>query len=142
MREYDRTVLLERIEREGATIGASMPQTVTVDGEEYTVREDVLDLVATDSLSADQRDRVGELARALRRARRERRDLLASADFDFETGEAIVEEIAGIDRALNALEQLDAPGVGEQAQQRDRADRERWMQFLREALGHDEGRRR
>lgn len=141
VREYDRTVLLERIEREGSTIGASMPISLSVDGTEYTIREEVLALVAADELSQSQRDRAGELARVLRRARRQRHDRLSSGECDRETGEDLVAEIAGIDRALNALKQLDAPGIAQQAQQRERADQERWLQFLKEALGHDEGQR-
>lgn len=142
MREYDRTVLLERIEREGATVGARMPETLAVDGETVCVREAVLELTG-DDLDAAGRERAGALVRTLRRARQARLDRLRTGeDLDREAGEALAETIAGIDRALNALEQLDAPGVAEQAEQRQRADQQRWMSFLREALGHDQERRR
>lgn len=142
MRDYDRTVLLERIEREGATVGARMPEAIEVDGTRQPVRSEVLELTAAGDLSDDEADRARELAIALRQARKGRLSRLRSADLDRTTGEALAEEIAGIDRALNALTQLDAPGVAEQAEQRARADQARWMSFLREALGHDEGRRR
>lgn len=141
MREYDRAVLLERVEREGATIGATIPSSLEVDGESVAVRATVLDLVGAEALSAADRERAGALARHLRRARRERHDRLRAGECDRETGEDLVAEIAGIDRAMNALAQLDAPGVAEQARHRERVDRERWLAFLREALGHDRGRR-
>lgn len=137
MREYDRAVLLERIEREGSTIGATMPISLTIDDEEYAVREFVVEITSTDEPSEAQRDRAGELARALRRARKTRRDQLVSTVDERELGEQLVDEIAGIDRALNALEQLDAPSVTAQAEQRARVDQERWLSFLKEALGHD-----
>lgn len=142
MREYDRTVLLERLEREGATIGATMPSAVEVDAEVHAVRAPVLDLVDRDELSDSDRERAQALARTLRRARSDRVNRLRTGDLDFDAGEAVVDEVAGIDRALNALGQLDAPGLAEQVQERERVDSERWLAFLREALSHDQGRRR
>ena len=142
MRDYDRAILLERIEREGATIGASIPIELDVEGEHHRIRAPILGLVAEDELSEEQRALAGSLASILRRARKERYERLDRGDCDFETGERLVEEITGIDRARTTLNQLDSPGVAEQAAQRERADRQRWLAFLKEALGHEQGRRR
>lgn len=142
MREYDRAVLLERIEREGSTVGVSIPLELEVDGESHAIRRPILELQGADELSSAERERAGELVRLLTSARAERLDRITAGSVDRERGDAIAEAIAGIDRALNALAQLDAPGVAEQANQRTRVDYERWLAFIREALGHERGRRR
>ncbi|MFW6153474.1 MAG: DUF5788 family protein, partial [Halobacteriota archaeon] len=80
---------------------------------------------------------VDALKRSLRRARPARLDRLEDPSCSFEEGETIVEEITGIDRAMNALDEIGAPGVEEQARRVERADRRRWMSFLKEALGHE-----
>lgn len=142
MREYDRTILLERVDRDGSTVGVRMPMTVEVGGETVAVREPVLELTGTDELSDSQRERAAALARTLRAARTERYQQLKGDDLDREAGERLADTIAGLDRALNALAQLDAPGVAEQAEQRSRVDQQRWLSFLKEALGHDTERTR
>lgn len=142
MREYDRTILLERVDRDGSTVGVRMPMTVEVGGETVAVREPVLELTGTDELSDSQRERAAALARTLRAARTERYQQLKGDDLDREAGERLADTIAGLDRALNALAQLDAPGVAEQAEQRSRVDQQRWLSFLKETLGHDTERTR
>lgn len=142
MREYERTVLLERIDREGATVGTSMPATITHDGEEVAVRDPVMELASGDDLSDGDHARATELKRTLRRRRSELHECIESGDITKREGEELVEVITGIDRALNALDQLGEPSVTEQARQHEKVDQQRWMSFLREALGHDQERGR
>lgn len=52
-------------------------------------------------------------------------------------GEALAASIIGIDRALDALEGLDAPAPETEAKRQEAADRKRWMSFLKKALGRD-----
>lgn len=140
MRDYEREALRERVQREGSTVGASIPEVVEVDGEEIHLRRRVMELTATSDPAEDRRAEVDRLRRGLRGLRRE---LVADIDRPGLTGaegDEIVERVAGIDRALNALAQLDAPGVAEQARRQARLDERRWMEFLREALGHEERR--
>lgn len=140
MRDYERAILLERIERDGSTVGAAIPAELEVDGETWPLREAVLELTAGEPDDA-ARDRARELVRGLRGVRRDLHGRLEAPETTREEGEAIVETVAGIDRAINALTQLDAPGVAEQADRRRREDRRRWLAFLREALGQEDDRR-
>lgn len=142
MREYDRAILRERIDREGATVGATIPATVVFEDRTIDLRERILDLTAHEELTVDQRSEVVTLKRGLRRRRH---DLVDELDYDaltLDEGEELVDRIAGIDRALNALDQLGEPSVTEQANRRREMDRRRWMDFLREALGQSDDRRR
>lgn len=143
MRAYELAVLRERLNREGATIGASIPEQVIIDGAEYPLRQAVIRLTGGESLTDSERLEVTELKRALRQVRRAHIDRLEDDACTFDTGADIVETVTGIDRALNALDGIGAPDVETQARHQEAVNQKRWMAFLREALGHDRtGRRR
>ncbi|MFP4590966.1 MAG: DUF5788 family protein [Halobacteriales archaeon] len=139
MRDYERAVLLERIERDGATVGAAIPEAVDLEGRTVPLRREVIELTAGEPSPEKQR-RATALVKALRGRRRDLVERLEDPSTSLEAGEAIAETVAGIDRAINALTQLDGPSVQEQADRREREDHHRWMRFLREALGKEDGR--
>jgi hypothetical protein len=128
--EHERKRLLERVDRDGATVGASIPETIEADGERLPLREAVLDPDAADVS-------VPELKVALRRARTERYERLEAGDVSVSEGERIADEIVGIDRARDVLgsstDDLEA-----EAERQAAMDRKRWLSFLRRALGHED----
>ncbi len=136
MREFKRKQLLERIEREGATVGASIPERVTVQGEEINLRTFVFEIRRRDTVPPGERDRVEQAKRNLRRERLQRKQQLEDSDISREEGERLAETIIGLDRALNELEGLGSVDVEAEAQAQETADRKRWTKFLRKALGH------
>lgn len=136
MREFKRKQLLERIEREGATVGASIPERVTVQGEEINLRTFVFEIRRRDTVPPGERDRVEQAKRNLRRERLQRKQQLEDGDISREEGERLAETIIGLDRALNELEGLGSVDVEAEAQAQETADRKRWTKFLRKALGH------
>lgn len=138
MNEYERKALLERIERESATVGSAIPESVEIQGDRVELRSFVFEVRNRDSVPPGVRDRVAEAKRNLRRERRERKQRLQSAPIDRPEAERIVEVIIGIDRALNALETLESTDIEAEAQRAEKADRERWMKFLRQVLGRDD----
>lgn len=141
VRDYDRTILLERLEREGATVGAQIPTSIEIDQERIALRTEVLALTVVDTPTEEDRQRARALQRSVRQARRQRYDRLKAGECSREEGEVLVEEIRGLDRALNAIADLGETSVEEEAKRRERMNDERWMQFLRQALGHDSNRR-
>ena len=136
MREFKRKQLLERIEREGATVGASIPEQVTVQGEEIDLRRFVFEIRRRDTVPAGERDRVDQAKRNLRRERLQRKQRIEDGDIAYEEGEELARAVIGIDRALNALEQLGTVDLESEAKAQEAADRKRWMKFLQKALGH------
>ncbi|MFB6134012.1 MAG: DUF5788 family protein, partial [Halanaeroarchaeum sp.] len=106
MKEYERKQLLERIGRDGATVGASVPETIDLQGEPFELQSFVFETKRLDTHPPDHRERVETIKKRLRKARQRRKRRLEHEDVDRETGESIAEEIVGIDRALNALESL------------------------------------
>lgn len=139
MKRYERKRLLERVDREGATVGATIPETVDLDGEPFDLRAFVFETKSVERVAAEERRQVQEVKKRLRRARLTRRRRLEDegADVPREEGERLVEEIVGIDRALNALESLGPTDLEDEMRARETADRKRWREFLQRALGQD-----
>ena len=142
MQEYERKQLLERVGRDGATVGASIPDRIEIQGEEVNLQEFVFEIKRRDTVPPGERERVDQAKRNLRRERRERLDVVETGEVSFEEGERLAESIIGIDRALDALEQLRPPDLEQKAKAEEAADRKRWMKFLRQALGHEDTSRR
>ena len=139
MKEYEREILLERIGRDGATIGADIPERIDVQGESVDLQEFVFEIKRRETVPAGERERVERAKKNLRRERLERKQLIEDREVDFEEGEEIAGAIIGIDRALNALESLGPTDIETKQQRKEAADTKRWMNFLQQALGRDDG---
>ncbi|WP_423745414.1 DUF5788 family protein (plasmid) [Haladaptatus sp. SPP-AMP-3] len=137
MKGYERKGLLERVEREGATVGASIPETISVQGQDIDLREFVFEIKRLDTVPAGERERVEQAKTNLRRERLQRKERLEEADISFEEGERLVESIIGIDRALNALESLGTTNLEAEEKAKEAADQKRWVSFLQKALGKE-----
>ena len=138
MKEYERKALLERVNREAATIGVDIPEEIDIRGETIDLRTFVFEIERRDSIPPGERDSVDRAKRNLRRERLDRLERIEEGDVSYDRGEELAASIIGIDRALEALEGLDAPGPEAEAKRQEAADRKRWMNFLRQALGREE----
>ncbi|MEF8856448.1 MAG: DUF5788 family protein [Haloplanus sp.] len=138
MKEFERKQLLERVNREGATVGADIPERITVQGEEVDLQQFVFEIKRRETVPAGERERVEQAKKNLRRERLQRLQRIEDDEVSYAEGERLVESIIGIDRALNALEQLGAADLEREAEAQEAADRKRWMSFLRKALGHED----
>ncbi|MFD1634847.1 DUF5788 family protein [Haloplanus ruber] len=138
MKEFERKQLLERVNREAATVGATIPETIDVQGEEVDLQEFVFEIKRRDTVPQGERERVEQAKRNLRRERLERLEPIEDGEVSYAEGERLVESIIGIDRALNALEALGTADLEHEAEAQEAADRKRWMKFLRKALGHED----
>lgn len=139
MKEYERKQLLERLDRAGSTVGVDIPERITIQGEQVDLREFVFEIKRRESIPPGERERVEEAKSNLRRERLQRRQRIEDGQMSYEEAETIVESILGIDRALNGLENLGPTDLEAEARQKDVADRKRWMSFLKQVLGQDDG---
>ncbi|WP_101296266.1 DUF5788 family protein [Halegenticoccus soli] len=137
MKEFERKQLLERVNREGATVGADIPETITVQGEEINLRRFVFEIKRRDTIPSGERERVDRAKKNLRRERLQRLRRIENNEVSYEEGRALVESIIGIDRALNALDQLRPVDLEQEAKVQQAADQKRWMKFLKQALGNE-----
>lgn len=138
MKEFERKQLLERVNREGATVGADIPERITVQGEEVDLQQFVFEIKRRDTVPAGERERVDRAKKNLRRERLQRLQRIEDDEVSYAEGERLVESIIGIDRALNALEGLDSADLEREAEAQEAADRKRWLSFLKKALGHED----
>ncbi len=137
VKEFQRKQLLERIEREGATIGARIPEQITVQGEPVELQQFVFEIRRRETVPSGEKDRVERAKRNLRRERIERKEQIESGEISFEKGEELARSIIGIDRALTELENLGRVDLEAEQRAQEAADRKRWMSFLKQALGDD-----
>jgi hypothetical protein len=138
VQEYERKQLLERIGRESATLGVDIPERIDVQGTEADLQAFVFEIKRRDTVPPGERERVEEAKRNLRRERLERKERIEAGEIPFEAGEREADAIIGIDRALEALENLGRESVEAEAERQEAADKKRWMNFLKQALGHDD----
>jgi hypothetical protein len=134
VQDYERAQLLERIDREGGTVGVSIPDQLEVDGEVIDLAAFVFDAKSTDGPPESE---VRAVIQGLRGERRRRRARIESGDISREAGEELVASILGIDRALNALEGESDLDLEAESQRRRQADRKRWLSFLDSVTGDE-----
>jgi hypothetical protein len=138
VQEYERERLLERVDREGATVGGSIPECITVDGEEVPLKEFVFEVKRLEQVPEEKQAEVAETKTRLRRERLARKQTLETAALTVEEGEDLVDAILGIDRALNALESLGPTDIEAEIRANEAADTKRWFSFLESVLGRDD----
>ncbi|WP_276254343.1 DUF5788 family protein [Halomontanus rarus] len=138
MKPYERKQLLERVEREGATVGADIPDRIEIQGEEIDLREFVFEIKRRETVPAGERERVERAKKNLRRERVQRLERIEEGDVTRAEGEELAGSIIGIDRALNALQSLGPTDLEREQQAQQAADTKRWMGFLKKALGRDD----
>ncbi|MDX1745472.1 MAG: DUF5788 family protein [Halobacteriales archaeon] len=141
MKAYQQKQLLERINREGSTIGERIPDRIQVGDEEVPLREFVFEIKRRETIPAGERERVEQAKKNLRRERVRRVQLIEDDAVTFAEGEDHARAIAGIDRALNALDNLGPTDLEAESDAQVAADQKRWMTFLRKALGNDQNNR-
>lgn len=118
MNDRQRRRLLERVDRPSQTIGKDVPDELTVQGTTIDLKAFVFECKRLETIPKHERERIETVKTDLRRERLERKQRIAREDLAVEEGERLVQSIHGIDRALNALEGLDSPSIGEQVRRK------------------------
>lgn len=135
MDEADRRALLKRVSRQGATVGAKLPETVIVEGTEIDLDAFLIETRALERIPPEAAETLAEAKRVFRDAREERYERLKEAPLDEEEAESLATEIIGIDRALNALDTIRRPRYGDESQANHIEDYKRWLGFLESVQG-------
>jgi hypothetical protein len=136
VKDHVRDGLLERIDRDGATVGQSIPESLTVG-------ERTIDLRAfVNEVSDGNRDpeTVQSVVTDLRRERQRRRERLETASLSRSAGRELADSILGIDRALTVLESTGASDIEAEIERQRVADRKRWRSFLEDVTSDGTGR--
>lgn len=130
MDETEREAFIERVGRQSATVGASLPERITVDGTDIELRAFVVETRKLERIPEETEATLEAAKRTLRTERADRFERLESAPLDREAAATLAEEIVGIDRALNALETIRRPEYGDEAGTASVEDHKRWLDFV------------
>lgn len=117
MKEHQRDELLERIHRSSTTVGGSIPESVTLDGETVPLREFYFRVSSREELQPNDEERIQEILTYLRRERLRLVQLVQNDEVDFESGKELVPKISALERSINAFESLEDPSLEEQLRQ-------------------------
>jgi hypothetical protein len=131
MNEQQRRELIGEIQRSTGTIGSDLPDELDVQGTTIDVREFVFECKRLDAIPEGERERIDDVKADLRRERLERKQRLEREDISVAEGEDLVESIHGLDRALNALDGLDEPDLGEQLRHEKLEDARELLSLMR-----------
>lgn len=133
MNDETRQNLLGRVERPSQTIGEAIPDEICVQGNTLELRELVFECKRLETVSTERREQIEDLKRTLQRERLERKQRIEREDISEADGQQLVRSIHGIDRALNALESLDRPDIGEQLRQKQIEDANKLISLIEQA---------
>ncbi|TKX85620.1 hypothetical protein EXE43_12660 [Halorubrum sp. SS5] len=125
-----REALLDRVNSPSATVGASVPDEVEIDGSAVDLSTFIVETRKVDAVPPALDRKVTAARESLRAERARRVERLESDPLDRETAEALADEVVGIDRALNALEGVRRPGFADEHHADTLAGHERWLAFV------------
>ena len=126
-----RAALLERVNRQSATIGAKTPETITIEGTEIDLHEFLIETRNLPEIPPGTKDLVSTAKRRLKTEREDRVERLKTEESLSEAAaETLAEEIIGLDRARNALDGVYRPDYGEEAHNMSIDDYKRWLGFV------------
>lgn len=132
MDDAEREALIQRVNKQGSTIGAKIPEIITIDDKEIELAEFIIEARKIEQLPPAAEEILNQAKRTFRTERASRMERLETAELDRETAERLADEINGIDRALNALETIRHPDYGEQTKTSTLDDHKRWLGFLKQ----------
>jgi uncharacterized protein YjiS (DUF1127 family) len=130
LREDRRQELLAEVRRRTATIGKRIPETVTVDGEPFDLREFVMETKSQGSIPPARRESVRSVRRTLERERKRRRKRLETASLTESAARDLADTILGLDRALTALSNLSEPDFETRSAKADVDGTKQWLDFV------------
>jgi len=131
MDDDTRAALIERVNRQGATIGAKTPETITIDGREIDLQAFLIETRELSEIPPGTKELVSTAKQRLHGERERRLDRLKNDEsLDEATAKELADEIVGIDRARNALDNVYRPDYSTEVRSATVDDYKRWLGFL------------
>ena len=128
--DAEREALLDRVNSPSATVGATVPDEIEIDGDAVDLSAFIVETRKVDTVPPALDRKVTAARESLRSERERRVERLEADPIDRETAETLAEAVIGIDRALNALEGIRRPGFADEHHADTLAGHERWLAFV------------
>lgn len=120
MDDSQRETYLTEITGDGATVGASIPDEIVVDGEEVNVKQKIFD---------EECDADSLVVKLRRRKNSIKQQVSNDSDLTEEEASELVDKAIGIQRAIEMLQDSDE-SISAEAQQNEVKDQHRWKNFV------------
>lgn len=130
MDEEDRRKYIRRVSSQSSTVGARIPDSITVAGDELDLNEFLIETRKVDRIPPEAEAKITEAKRVLKAERRSRFEQLENDPIDEERAEQLVREINGLDRALNALNRIRRPTYAQESRSSRVQDYKKWLGFI------------
>jgi hypothetical protein len=132
MEDSYRNILLSKVDRDSATVGIEIPDTMDVQGEKVPLRRLVFDICSKDDISDEYSITRNEIKVMLRR---ERNDILDRIENDESMsrreGKEAAKQISQIDRALGFIRNSDKNiDLEVEIKKSEAKSTKRWKQFI------------
>lgn len=131
MDDETRRDLRHEVRRPSGTVGKDLPDELTVQGTTIDVREFVFACKRLDAIPESERERIDAVETKLRRERLQRKQQLEDEDITEAEGQELVRSIHGLDRAITAIEGLDAPDIEEELRRKQLEDARELLALIR-----------
>ncbi|MGM0371090.1 MAG: DUF5788 family protein [Halobacteriota archaeon] len=125
-----RQELLGRISRQTATIGQRIPETISIDGDPFDLRDFVLETKSQGSIPPERREAVRTVRTTLTREREARRERLETESLTEREATNLVQDILGLDRAITALGNLAETDFETRSHEEYVNGTRRWVDFV------------
>ncbi|MDR5656327.1 DUF5788 family protein [Halodesulfurarchaeum sp. HSR-GB] len=125
-----RQELLGRISRQTATIGQRIPETTSIDGEPFDLRDFVLETKSQGAIPPDRREAVRTVRKTLSTEREKRRKRLETESLTEQEATNLVQDILGLDRAIIALGNLAETDLEAKSHEEYVDGTRRWVDFV------------
>lgn len=127
-----RKILISKADKDSATVGISIPDSMTIQGREIPLHKIVFKICSTDNVPKEYDMTIDEIKVMLRRERNNLIDKIENADdMTRKEGEKSVEKINQIDRALSFIKDSDKDiDIEAEIKKSDAQSTKRWKSFL------------
>lgn len=140
MSEHERWQLLCKLEKEFTFAGVNVPETIEIRGESFPLRSYIFEMVKRKgTIPKEEQEAAYGLIGELKRRKKALIEDIRKAPITREKGNQLLQQIFGIDRAIEILYNLDKPkpSLIEEAKKARVADEKRWLDLLKKIAKKD-----
>ncbi|MEM2924360.1 MAG: DUF5788 family protein [Methanocellales archaeon] len=139
--EHERWQLLCKLEKELTFAGVSVPESLEIKNEVFPLKNYIFEMVKRKgTISKEEQEAAYSLIAELKRKRKALIEEIKKAPITKEMGNQLLQQIFGIDRAIEILYNLDKPkpSLVEEVKKARVADERRWLDLIKRISKKDQ----
>lgn len=129
--ESERNHLREKINRDSLTIGVSIPEELTVQGQTIPLQTLIFEICSSEDVPDHLNDNISSIKRDLIREMSDCIQTIENEEITYNTGQELVTKVAQIQRAINIVENpTENHDISTHAQRSQAKDTKKWRDFV------------